>query len=120
MSTSSRPPAPASVWADLSWVPFVRPVIAIEECRTPQRYVLRAQLPGLDPTRDVDLRCHHGLLRLRARRERSADATRTEFDCGTATRTVVLPAGALVEQITVRYAGGILEIVVPLAPLEDE
>lgn len=100
MSTStSRLSASAPTWGDLSWVPFVRPGIPIE---------------------DVHLTCHRGLLRLRARRGRSADATRTEFDCGPVARTVALPTGARVDQVTARYAGGILEIVVPLTPPEDE
>jgi HSP20 family protein len=119
MSTSTgrwRLPAIPPDWDDLSWVPFLRPGIAIEECRTPERYVLRAELPGVDPGRDVHLTCHRGLLRLRVHRDRSPDATHTEFHSGTACRTVALPAGARAELVTARYADGILEITVPVVP----
>ena len=101
-------------WDDLSWVPFLRPGIRIEERRTPDVYVVRAELPGVDPARDVYVTCHHGLLRLHVHRDRQPDTTRSEFRYGSSFRTVTLPQGARENEITATYANGILEVRVPV------
>ena len=102
-------------WNDLSWLPLLPPAIRIEEYRSEDRYVVRAELPGVDPDRDVHLACLHGALRLHVHREAGdVAATRSEFRFGSFSRTVSLPPGALTDQITARYAQGILEIVVPI------
>ena len=41
--------------ADLSWFPFVEPVIRIEEYHKDDRYVVRAELPGVDPAKDIEV-----------------------------------------------------------------
>jgi HSP20 family protein len=103
-------------WDDLSWVPFLRPGIRIEERRTRDTYVVRAELPGLDPARDVYVTCHHGLLRLHVRRDRQPDTTRSEFRYGSSVRTITLPPGAREDEITASYTDGILEVRVPVVP----
>jgi HSP20 family protein len=115
--TVALPPAD---WEDLSWVPFLRPGIRVEEYRGEDRYVVRAELPGVDPARDLYVTAHHGMLRLYAHRGRSGDATHSEFRYGSAFRTLVLPVGAREDEITARYANGILEVRVPVREDEDE
>src|SRR6266513_2569568 len=87
-------------WNDLSWLPLLPPAIRIEEYRSDDRYVVRAELPGVDP----DLHVH--------RDASHVEATRSEFQFGSFSRTVSLPPGALTDQITARYTRGILEITV--------
>lgn len=102
-------------WNDLSWIPFLPPAIPIEEYRSADRYVVRAELPGVDPDKDVRLACLHGVLRLYVHREEAPrDATRSEFRYGSSSRTISLPTGALTDQVTARYTQGILEITVPI------
>jgi len=105
---------PPADWDDLSWVPFLRPGIRIEEYRSEDSYVLRAELPGVDPARDVYVSCRRGLLRLHVHRSPHGDATRSEFHYGSAFRTVVLPVGAREDEVTATYVNGILEITVPV------
>ena len=97
-------------WNDLSWLPLLPPAIRIEEYRSDDSYVLRAELPGLDPARDVYVSCRRGLLRLHVHRSPHGDATRSEFHYGSAFRTVVLPVGAREDEVSATYVDGILEI----------
>ncbi|MCW8376133.1 Hsp20/alpha crystallin family protein [Streptomyces justiciae] len=89
--------------------------IRIEEHLTDEAYVLRAELPGIDPARDVEVTVEDGLLTLRA--ERGAELTekhRTEFRYGTFARCVRLPAGAKGGEATAAYKDGVLTITVPV------
>jgi HSP20 family protein len=97
--------------ADLSWFPFLEPVLRIEEYQKDDRFVVRAEIPGIDPAKDVTVTTEDGLLRINAvRQEETKDEGRTEFRYGTFHRTVPLPLGAKEETIGASYADGILEI----------
>jgi HSP20 family protein len=98
---------------DLSWLPLPPPAIRIEEYRSEDRYVVRAELPGVDVDRDVRLTYLHGALRLHVHRD-PREAARSEFHYGSCARTIPLPAGARTDEITARYTHGILEITVPI------
>ncbi|MET7480783.1 Hsp20/alpha crystallin family protein [Streptomyces sp. NPDC005648] len=89
--------------------------IRIEEHLEEGTYVLRAELPGIDPAKDVEITVTEGLLTLRA--ERAAETTgkhHTEFRYGTFTRSVRLPAGATGDDATAEYKDGVLTIEVPV------
>ncbi|WP_083502631.1 Hsp20/alpha crystallin family protein [Sphaerimonospora mesophila] len=59
------------------------------------RYVLRAELPGIDPEKDVESTLSGGILTVRAeRREEQREQHRTEFRYGSFTRSISLPEGA--------------------------
>lgn len=89
--------------------------IRIEEHVTEGTYVLRAELPGLDPARDVEITVEDGLLTLRAERgEELTEKHRTEFRYGTFARCVRLPAGAQGDKATAAYQDGVLTITVPV------
>ncbi len=98
-------------WADLSWFPFVEPTIRIEEFLDESRYVVRAELPGVDPAKDLDLTYVEGALRLTVRRTGDhREKGRSEFHYGSFHRTITLPAGTKDDTIRARYANGILEV----------
>lgn len=102
-------------WSPLSWLPFLEPPIRIEEYLDDDRYVVRAELPGIDPAKDVDVTYADGVLHLsvvRAREHR--DNGRSEFHYGSFHRAIPLPAGAREDSITATYSHGILEITVPV------
>ncbi|MGW0758433.1 Hsp20/alpha crystallin family protein [Streptomyces sp. NPDC002814] len=89
--------------------------IRIEEHIADGTYVLRAELPGIDPAKDVEISVTEGVLTLRAERsEETTEKHRTEFRYGTLTRSVRLPAGARGDEATAEYKDGVLTITVPV------
>jgi HSP20 family protein len=98
-------------------VDFPRPLPAIrfEDKITEDEYVLRAELPGLDPEKDVQISTMHGVLSVKAeRREEESSRHRSEFRYGSLQRSVRLPDNADETAIKATYRKGILEITVPL------
>ena len=95
----------------LSWLPMFGPEIRIEERIEDDRYVLRAEIPGIDPAKDVQLSFAHGELRLQVQREeKHAEKGRSEFHYGSLFRAVTLPAGARPDTLSATYADGMLEV----------
>jgi HSP20 family molecular chaperone IbpA len=89
--------------------------IRLEESTEGSAYVVRAELPGIDPGKDVDITVQDGALTVHAERsERETTSHRTEFRYGSFTRAVPLPPGAREEDITASYDKGILTVTVPL------
>ena len=89
--------------------------IRVEDFREPDRYVLRAELPGIDPERDVKVSVDRGVLTVEAERSEEEHARhRTEFRYGALRRSVTLPSPADEDKISARYDRGILEVTVPL------
>ena len=101
-------------WFDAEFPP--RPsLLRIEETLTDQEYTLRAEMPGLDPDKDVQVTVADGMLTIRAeRREEQKTAHHSEFRYGALRRTLRLPANADTEKITAKYDKGILAVTVPL------
>jgi HSP20 family molecular chaperone IbpA len=99
-----------SPWASL--LPFIPAhTVRIEDYTDDGRYVIRAELPGLDPEKDVEVTVEAGVLTIHAeRREEKNQAHRSEFRYGSLTRSVTLPPGADTEKITASYDQGILEV----------
>ncbi|MFG1644617.1 Hsp20/alpha crystallin family protein [Amycolatopsis sp. NPDC049252] len=104
---------------DAAWPFGEHNLVRIEEAAFEGKYVLRAELPGFDPEKDVHVSAEHGLLTLSATREAHAEHKgRSEFRYGTFTRTVSLPKGAETAKIAAVYHNGILEVTVPVAKTE--
>jgi HSP20 family molecular chaperone IbpA len=99
---------------------LLRPVsghpLRVEDFVRDGSYVIRAELPGVDPDQDLEVTVAGGILTINAeRREEFTDKHRSEFRYGTFSRSVALPAGADEEHIEALYGHGILEITVKLA-----
>jgi len=77
--------------------------IPVEEFRENGSTVIRAELPGIDPDKDVDLTVSDGMRELRY---------------GSFARTLPLPEGADESDVTASYKDGILEVRVPAATPE--
>ena len=93
--------------------------VAVEEFTENGQIVVRAELPGADPDRDIDVSIDGGNLRIRAERrdEKTTEGRnyrRSEIRYGSFTRTVPLPIGTKEDQITASYKDGILEVRAPL------
>ena len=86
--------------------------VRIEDYTEQCAYVVRAQLPGLDSEKDVEVTVEGGVLTIHA--ERREEAHRLEFRYGSLTRSVALPGGADPDKSTASYDRGILEVRVPV------
>ncbi|GAA0363643.1 Hsp20/alpha crystallin family protein [Microbispora corallina] len=85
------------------------------------RYVLRAELPGMDPERDIEITVANGILTIHGeRRQEERRGQRTEFRYGSFTRSVPLPPNADENDVKATYDQGILEISVRLAEEREE
>ncbi len=108
----------------LDWVSLPRlalgvPGIRIEECVDGETYVVRAELPGVDPKREVQVAMVDGALRIRVDRTDSrAVKGHSEFQYGAFERAVTLPAGARENAVTAIYDRGILEVRIRLGTPE--
>jgi HSP20 family molecular chaperone IbpA len=90
------------------------PYVRVEDYMDGDTYVLRAELPGVDPDKDVELRIDHDMLTITGeRREESRDKNHREFHYGSFRRTIPIPAGTKPEDVTAKYADGVLEVRVP-------
>ncbi len=118
----SRPFLDLFDWMDSPMTMF-RPLIGqgmrMEDFVRDGHYVVRAELPGVDPEKEVDVSVNDGVLSIRAeRKEEEIDKTHSEFRYGVFSRRIVLPPGADEEHVRASYDKGILEIVVDLKEKE--
>lgn len=91
----------------------------IEEFEQDGALVVRAEMPGLDPDKDVEITLEDRTLRIRAERREETETEdkkgyRSEFRYGSFVRQVPLPAGASEAEVSATYTDGILEVRVPI------
>lgn len=95
-------------------------LLRVEDTIDDGHYVVRAEIPGIDPAKDVEVSVQGGELTIKAERtERHEEKGRSEFSYGSFVRTVTLPAGADEEGIDAKYAKGILTVTVPMGEPKD-
>jgi HSP20 family protein len=99
---------------ELVWVP------SIDVLSRGDDLVIRAEIPGVDPERDIDITVQDRTLSIRGERKqerRTEDDRffRTETFYGSFLRTVPLPTDVKPDDIHATYRDGILEIVIPKA-----
>ncbi|MGO8891273.1 MAG: Hsp20/alpha crystallin family protein, partial [Streptosporangiaceae bacterium] len=83
----------------------------VEEMARDNRYVIRAELPGLDPERDIEITVEGRTLTIHAeRRQEDGGPYRSEFRYGSRTRLVRLPTWVDAKDITASYERGVLEV----------
>jgi HSP20 family molecular chaperone IbpA len=102
-------------WFDTDFPVRAGHLIRVEDSLTDTEYVLRAELPGLEPGKDIQVTVDDGYLTVYAeRREQEHTKRHSEFRYGSLQRSVRLPAGADTDHVTARYDHGILAVTVPL------
>ncbi len=106
-------------WLNAPWGPLLpftgTHTFRVEDYIKDDRYVVRAELPGMDPDKDVEITVENGTLTIHAeRREEVKEPHRSEFHYGSFTRTVTLPAKADTEHIAATYDNGIIEVSIPV------
>jgi HSP20 family protein len=96
------------------------PTVRVEDYVEDGEYVLHAEMPGVDPDRDISVRVHDGRLTIRGERhEEHRDRQHQEFRYGAFARTVTLPRDARADQVAATYLDGVLEIRIPMEPRAD-
>jgi HSP20 family protein len=98
--------------ASRGWVP------AVDVFHRAKDLVIRAELPGIDPERDVEITVQDGMLTIRGERRQEerinhGGTFRYESASGRFERSVMLPEGVKEDDIRASYENGILEVVVP-------
>lgn len=95
-------------------------VIPIEVTNGGGRYVLRAELPGMDPEKDIRITVEGDTLTVRAEHtESQEDKRHSEFRYGSFERSVRLPFPIADEGPEAEYRDGILTVTVPRAAKEQ-
>ncbi|UXA08357.1 Hsp20 family protein [Mycobacterium sp. SMC-2] len=91
-------------------------VMRLEDEMKDGRYVVRAEIPGVDPEKDLDVTVRDGQLTIKAERSEKKDFDgRSEFSYGSFVRTVSLPAGADEDNVEANYDKGILTVSVAVS-----
>jgi HSP20 family protein len=104
----------AETSADVTWLP----VVDVHE--EAERFVVRADLPGVDP-KDVEITTDKGVLTIRGQRhadkpENVKGYERVERVSGAFLRRFTLPEGADAAAIKAKQTNGVLEISIPKQP----
>ena len=102
------------------WRPFLPAFAAqaqpikVEDYLEDGAYVVRAELPGVDPAKDVEITVSDEVLRIHAERhEDHKDAHRSEFHYGACTRSIALPKGCTVQDVKASFDQGVLTVTIP-------
>jgi HSP20 family protein len=134
MANLPTPQAPAGLrarfpdladWLESPWTgppPFLTgQVFRLEEAIRDNHYVIRAELPGLDPGNDIEVTVDGQILTIRAeRRQRDNGTYRSEFRYGSLARAVKLPGSVDAADITARYDNGVLEVSIPAREIRPQ
>jgi HSP20 family protein len=120
-------------WPELGrWFEGLRPLfreedrLRIEQELTDDTIVIRAEMPGIDPEKNVEITVVDGVLHIRAERsfeqkEEKEGQTRSEFHYGSFSRSVRVPNEVDVDDVKATYTDGILEVRFPYkVPTEAE
>lgn len=113
------------LWTDLlaSWPfeewPKGRPEMRLETYFEASSFVVKAEIPGVDPDKDVTVEIQDGVLTIRAERkeetrEELPEGFRSEFRYGSLARQIMLPEGAVEDDVKATYTDGVLEVRVPI------
>jgi HSP20 family protein len=106
---------------DISWTtdrPRFAEMIKIEENVKDDKLEIRAEMPGIDPDKDVDISIADGVLTISAERREEEKGERegakfSEFRYGSFMRSLRVPKATSVKDVKATYKDGILTIVVP-------
>lgn len=99
--------------------PHFAEMIKIEQKVQGGKLEIRAEMPGIDPDKDVDVSIVDGLLTIKAERHEEEKVERegesfSEFRYGSFTRSLRVPKSTSVKDVKASYKDGILTIVVPV------
>jgi HSP20 family protein len=93
--------------------------LKVDEFREGDVLVVRADMPGIDPEKDVEITITNGALHVRAERRSETETKdreyrRTEIRYGAFSRVLPLPPGASDKDVKATYKDGVLEVRLPV------
>lgn len=99
---------------EVAWIP------AVDVYEEKDRYVVKADLPGVDPN-EIDVTAEKGILTLRGerkaeKREHTDGYERLERVVGSFTRRFALPENVQADEIKAKFTHGVLEVSIPKQP----
>jgi HSP20 family protein len=101
--------------------PYLPQPIRIEDYVDDGHYVVRAEIAGVDPAKDLDISVGAGYLSIHAERSSHVEGKhRSEFRYGTFSRSLQLPESANPDDVTAEYTGGILTVKVGLRDVKAD
>jgi HSP20 family molecular chaperone IbpA len=90
-------------------------LVRIEDYVEDDTYVLRAEVPGVDPEKDLEVSVADDVVSIRGhRREEEKDKGHHEIRYGEFVRSVRLPQRSRVDDVKATYDDGVLEVRVPV------
>jgi HSP20 family molecular chaperone IbpA len=96
------------------------PYVKVEDYVEEGTYVLRADMPGIDPEKDVEVILEGDMVTIHGeRREEQKDKNHHELHYGSFSRSVQLPQGTKPEEVVAKYVDGVLEVRIPMASAEE-
>jgi len=108
--------APLTVLRPLGSTPLL-----VEEYVKDGHYVVRAEIPGVDPDKDVEVTVSKGVLTIKAEKHQETEGKHhSEFRYGAFARSLALPAGADDQHIQAVYGNGVLEVTIALQEKEEK
>jgi len=113
-------------WPNLAALREGEKMLRIEEYREDDTLVIRSEMPGIDPDKDVEVDVRDHTLEIHAERKEEnvkeeKGVRRSEFRYGSLLRAAVpLPTEAKEGDIKASRKDGILEVRVPCAPVHEE
>lgn len=85
--------------------------IKVEEYATDSEIIVRAELPGINPDKDVEVELGDGYLTISGHREEEHKKKKmSEFYYGSFSRTMAMPVGVEKKDVKASYRDGILEV----------
>ncbi len=96
---------------DGQWIP------SIDLSETNKEYIVRAEIPGVDPN-DFDISLNNNVLTIKGERKheketKDEDFHRIERAYGSFTRAIQLPGEVDEDKVKANYKNGVLEIILP-------
>lgn len=106
-------------WADMYDGLGTESMIRVEEYQEDGSYVIRAEIPGINPDEDVEIIIEDSVLRLNVHKQREKHVEdkrhwRSEFSYGSFQRAILLPSTANDDNVKATYQDGVLEIRIPM------
>lgn len=127
MTATTQPGATRSITGMSDWAGspmstlhhmFAQPQpIPAEQYADGTSYVIRLEVPGIDPASDLTVSVETGAVIVRAeRRDTAPEGCQTEFRYGRFARHIALPLGANARDVSASYHSGILTVRIGLEP----
>lgn len=89
--------------------------VRVEDFTRDGHYVVRAELPGVDPDKDIELTVEGDYLTIHGERhEEKKEKNHSEFRYGSFSRSIRMPHGTEPSEISATYSDGILEVSIPM------